>query len=123
MEDFNIKDDYSIVKVRKSGLILIITTGRSGEIEAKCRKELSISILHRGISDKLSKLEEIAAFPNLSFYNIAYIGDDLNNLDRMKAYDYSACPADTISQVRTCVDYICQVRGSEGVVREMLDSL
>lgn len=123
MKAFNIKDGMGIVEARKSNLTPIIITGSTSEIVAHRCKELGIEILHQGVADKLSKLKEVAASLNISLDEIAYIGDDTNDLECMNACGFSACPANAVTKVRESVDYICQLKGGEGAVREMLDKL
>ena len=55
--------------------------------------------------------------------NIAYIGDDLNDLPAMHFVGVSACPLDAVDEVKTFCDYVLPVNGGEGVVRAFVNLL
>jgi len=57
----------------------------------------------------------------LELSQVAYIGDDVNDLECIKACGFSACPNNAVRGVRESVDYICTAKGGEGVIRELLD--
>lgn len=55
--------------------------------------------------------------------NVAYIGDDLNDLDCINICGYTAAPADAVEEVLNRVNYVCKHKGGEGAVREFIDKL
>lgn len=122
MKSFNVKDGYAIAnQLPKAGIIPVIITGRASEIVRSRAAELKITEVHQGISDKLAKLKEIAAMYDASPEEIAYIGDDLNDLDCIRYCGMTACPADAIVEVIAAVDYVCRHDGGRGAVREFVD--
>ena len=60
---------------------------------------------------------------DLNFENIAYIGDDVNDIHAMKTSGFSACPADSAEQVKIVADYICKSNGGNGAVRELAEMI
>jgi 3-deoxy-D-manno-octulosonate 8-phosphate phosphatase (KDO 8-P phosphatase) len=74
-----------------------------------------------GIKDKPAVLATIMAELNLKATQIAYIGDDTNDLGIMDLVGLTACPADAISFVKEKVDYICQTNGGRGCYREFAE--
>ena len=102
------------------GVIPVIITGRESDIVRFRASELGIKELHRGITDKLSKLNEVAEKYNCSLENIAYIGDDLNDMSCIEKCEVTACPADSIPEILPKVDYICKNNGGRGAVREFI---
>ncbi|TLY45032.1 MAG: HAD family hydrolase, partial [Nitrospirae bacterium] len=52
---------------------------------------------------------------------VAYIGDDVNDLEVLNAVGFGAAPADALPAVRNAVDYVCRQKGGEGAVREVAD--
>ena len=52
---------------------------------------------------------------------IAYIGDDLNDLECIEFAGCSACPADAVVEIKSKVNYVCQNKGGEGALREMIE--
>ena len=120
---FNIKDGYGIVHAQKLGLIPIIITGRSSEIVSRRCKELGIKYIYQGIENKLDKLKEIIKFLNITFDEVAYIGDDLNDIECIQICGLTASPSDACIVVKESVDYVCQCKGGNGAVREFIDYL
>ena len=59
----------------------------------------------------------------ISFEQVAYIGDDVNDMECMSVCGFSACPADAMEEVKECVDYVCKNIGGHGAVREIIDKI
>lgn len=123
MKAFDVKDGYAIIHLREQGIEPVIITGRqSGIVEARAR-ELKINELHQGISNKLDRLKKIALKYEAVPEEIAYIGDDLNDLECIRYCGLSACPEDAVSSVKEQVDYVCSHSGGRGAVREFIDKI
>lgn len=123
---FNIKDGCGIHDLLiPSGIIPIIITGRSSTIVEKRCKELGIKELYQGISNKKNKLDDILNNTKLAYENIAYIGDDINDLSCMKVIKEAGgiigCPADAVKEVINISDFISSKNGGEGAVREFIE--
>ena len=122
---FNIKDGYGIHDILLPvGIIPVIITGRQSKIvENRCR-ELGITEIHQGVKDKVEKLREVVSKFGVGLENVAYIGDDLNDMPCMEAVKEAGglvgCPADAVRAVREFSDYIATARGGEGAVREFI---
>lgn len=121
MKAFDVKDGYGIVQLRKNGILPVIITGRKSTIVERRAAELGISELHQGIHDKLNKLKEIAEKYDVKPEEIAYIGDDLNDLECMEYCGLSACPKDAIEIIKKAVSYVCKNKAGRGAVREFID--
>ncbi len=119
---FSIRDGMGVERLRK---ILNIQTGIiTGEVSGSVQKraeKLNITELHLGIKDKLKLLEEILFTHQLSAEEIAFIGDDVNDIEIIKNVGLSACPADAIDEVRNIVDYTCTKNGGNGAFREFAE--
>lgn len=118
MKAFDVKDGYGIVSLHKQGIIPVIITGRQSDIVGYRAKELGIAEIHQGINNKLEKLKELekkyACIPD----EIAYIGDDLNDIDCIQYCGVSGCPSDALEEVKNVAEYICENKGGKGAVRE-----
>ena len=123
MKAFNIKDGYAIARLRDYGIEPVIITGRSSEIVKQRCAELKIKELHQGIENKSYKLREVCEKQHVELSQVAYIGDDLNDLPCMKICGYSACPSDAMEHVKDNVSYVCQAKGGDGAVREFIDHI
>lgn len=123
MKAFNIKDGYGIVQFIRAGKIPVIITGRQSEIVRMRAMELGVTELYQGVTDKLEQLKKVVEKYGITAGEIAYVGDDVNDLQCIEYCGLSACPGDAVEQVRTKVDYQCNKSGGEGAVREFLDWL
>ncbi len=123
MKAFNIKDGYAIARLRDYGIKPVIITGRSSEIVKQRCAELKIEELQQGIENKSYKLRDVCEKQHVELSQVAYMGDDLNDLSCMKICGYSACPSDAMIQVKDSVSYVCKAKGGEGAVREFIDHI
>lgn len=121
LKAFNIKDGYALVHLPEYGVTPVIITGRQSEIVLRRCSELGIKEIYQGVKDKVECLKMVCANRNVQLQQCAYIGDDLNDLDCMGLCGHSAAPADAMKRVREFVDYVCEMRGGEGAVREYCD--
>ena len=124
MKAFNVKDGYAIAQILpKMGIIPVIVTGRASEIVSRRALELGITHVYQGVSDKLGKLRELACEFNITLENIAYIGDDVNDIECIEHCGISACPSDAVDDIIRVADYICASCGGNGAVREFIEYL
>ncbi len=124
MKAFSCQDGYAIAQILpRLGIVPVIITGRSSKIVANRAAELKITHLHQGVGDKLPKLQLLAAELGLSREEIAYMGDDLNDLECMQWVGYTGCPADAVPEIRSAVNFVSSRNGGRGAVREFVDHL
>ena len=124
MKAFDVRDGYGIKHILpKHDIIPVIITGRrSAIVERRCA-ELDITELCQGVADKLEKLKALADKYGLVREEIAYIGDDVNDIACIQYAGLSACPADALDKVRSLADYVCSAPGGRGAVRELVDRI
>ena len=120
-KQFNVKDGYIISHLKKAGILVGIITGRESVVVSNRAAELKLDFCHQGIMDKLSVFEKLVKFHKLKKKQVAYIGDDINDLGALRTCGLSACPADAMEYVKSEVEIITSARGGEGVVREVAD--
>ena len=122
---FNIKDGQAMVILRRYGIEPVIITGRQSKIVENRCSELKISYLYQGVKNKKEKLIELVKELNVGLENIAYIGDDENDLDCIDLVNenngLSACPFDAISQARDKASFVCTKNSGDGAVREFVE--
>ena len=122
MKAFNVKDGYAIVHfLPELNIVPMIITGRSSDILLARCKELKITEVYQGVSNKIDKLKEICEQKNITFSQVAYIGDDLNDLECMKVCGFKGCPVDAASEVVSVCDFVCTKKGGDGAVREFIE--
>lgn len=120
---FNIKDGAGIVLAEKAGIEFMILTGRKSYCVEKRAEELKIKYVYQGIMDKLSYLKNYLHENNIAPEEVAYMGDDVNDLECMSYVGFTACPADAVMKVREVVDFISQFNGGYGAVRDLCDMI
>lgn len=118
---FNVKDSLIIAELAHYGITPVILTERESQITLNRCQELKITEVHQGIHDKVKQLRHIVDKYHCSLYEVAYIGDDLNDLECMKLCGMSGCPSDAADQVKIAAHYICNAKGGEGAVREFIE--
>jgi len=123
IKSFNVKDGLAIASWRKLGKQVAIITGRSSKIVARRAKELHIEHFHQGIHNKKEVLEALLEKLNLTMDNVAAIGDDLNDLQMLKAANISFVPRDASAYVDKIASVILTKKGGDGAVREMVEYL
>jgi 3-deoxy-D-manno-octulosonate 8-phosphate phosphatase (KDO 8-P phosphatase) len=120
-KQFNVKDGLIIGYLKKAKVVVGAISGRESGAVAKRAAELKLDFCHQGIVDKLGVLNKIAEYYDLKKKEIAYIGDDLNDLEVLKSVGLSACPADAPIYIKKSVDIVAEAKGGNGVVREVAD--
>jgi 3-deoxy-D-manno-octulosonate 8-phosphate phosphatase (KDO 8-P phosphatase) len=120
---FNTRDGMGIKLLQRAGIITAIVTQERTKLVARRAEKLMIPELHQGVMDKLSLVRDMASRHGLTLRQVAYIGDDINDLETLKEVGFSATPADGMPQVAAVVDYICQQKGGEGAVREIIEMI
>ncbi len=124
MKCFNAKDGLALNRAAKTGLqIGIVSATEDMNIVAERAKTLKISKVYTGRRPKIEVVTEWLAEMNLTFENVAYIGDDLNDLPVMQKVAVAACPNDAVWQVRDHADVILSRKGGEACVREFLEDI
>lgn len=118
---FNVKDGYIISHLKKAGITVGIITGRESKVVALRAAELKLDFCHQGIVDKFSVFQKMADYHGLKKKQIAYMGDDINDLRCLAASGLSSCPGDALAYVRSRVDLVTSAGGGRGAVRELAD--
>ena len=82
---------------------------------------MNVSHIYDGILQKERILREICKKYSVTSSQIAYIGDDINDIELLKKVGFSVTPNDGILDAQNIVDYICKKKGGDGVLREVAD--
>lgn len=122
-KNFNVKDGLGITTWIKMGNEVAIITGRKSPIVKRRAGELGIKHLHQGIRDKDRVLKEIISSLGLKNFEVAAIGDDLNDYGMLSLVGRSFTPANGVKEIRELVDTTLTCSGGDGAVREMIDMI
>ena len=120
---FHVRDGLGIVLARRAGLKFGIVSGRSSDAVTRRAAELGIEIVRQGAADKASVLREILAAEGIASSQVAYMGDDVNDLGVMAEVGLSAAPADAPLEVRAQAFMVTDARGGRGCLREFLEAI
>lgn len=119
---FNTKDGYGIVALQKSGVKCAVITGRNSElVRRRCADELKMEYVIQGHADKGPELTKLRDSLELAVFEVAALGDDMNDLPLFRNAGFSACPADAASFIRSTADLVLRSRGGHGAARELCD--
>ena len=119
---FDIKDGYAINEMLPAhGIVPAIITGRTSRIVENRARELHITELHQGKHEKLDTLLQLMKKYGCSREEVAYIGDDILDIECMRECGVVGCPADSCAQVKEIAQYVCKHNGGDGAVREFIE--
>lgn len=122
IKKFNSKDGLAIKRRSESGLLFgIISHAFRSEAIAQRAKLLSIQKVHVGQEKKSDILNTWCQELGITKKQVAYLGDDINDLDVMQEVGFSACPADAVKQIKKIASVVLTKNGGQGCVREFLD--
>jgi 3-deoxy-D-manno-octulosonate 8-phosphate phosphatase (KDO 8-P phosphatase) len=122
-KNFNVKDGLAISSWIKMGYHVAIITGRDSRIVQRRAEELNIKHLFQGVKDKEKTLTDLLCSLGLKNYEVAAIGDDLNDLRMLKKVGRSFTPNNGVREIKEIVDTVLSSKGGDGAVREMIDIL
>lgn len=124
LKKFNTLDGMGMQMLMKTGIQVGIVTGENTKLVARRAEKLKINILHQGIKDKLTTVKGICSDLGIGLDQVAFIGDDINDLEILKSVGYAACPATAVSVIRAVPGILqMQKSGGEGVVREFIEMI
>ena len=121
MKKFNSKDGMGINILRKKNISTIIVTKEKTDIVKKWAKKMNVKKVYDGVLKKELILEKICKSFKISEKEIAFVGDDVNDLELMKKVGFSVTPKDGNNAVKKIADYITKAKGGHGAVREITD--
>lgn len=121
-KSFSVKDGLGIKLLLKNNIIPVIITGRKSKIVLNRANELGITHVYQNIENKKDFLINLCKKLNISLAEVAYIGDDLNDLEVLECVKNSYAPKDAIEKVLNIVKYVCSRSGGEGAVREAIEN-
>jgi 3-deoxy-D-manno-octulosonate 8-phosphate phosphatase (KDO 8-P phosphatase) len=120
---FHTYDGVGVALCHKAGIPVGIITGEETEIVNRRAKKLKVNYLFQGVASKLETATELCRQLNINLSDVAYIGDDLNDVELLKAVGISACPNSSPNFVKQTVQMVLTKNGGEGVFREFVETI
>jgi len=124
---FNTSDSAGVLFSHRLSIPIGIITGEDTEIVTRRSEKLKIDYLYQGVSDKLKVVHEICRNLNVTLAEIAYIGDDLGDLEVLKAVQkaggITGVPSSASAYIRSYSSIDLEKKGGEGVFREFVERI
>ncbi len=121
LKTFSVHDGHGIVLLREAGVLCAILSARDSDIVRVRMRDLKVPHVLQGERDKRAGFERLLALTGMSADEVAYIGDDVNDLPVLKLVGLAVCPADAAPEVRPAVHLVCAKPGGRGAVRELCE--
>ena len=123
LKRFNTRDGKGLQLLREAGMKVGIVTAEDTRLVARRAAKLKVDYLHQGALAKVPRVEAIIADAGVTWAEVAYIGDDLGDVDVMSRVGLAACPADAVTEARAVAHYRCSAAGGRGCVREFAEAI
>jgi 3-deoxy-D-manno-octulosonate 8-phosphate phosphatase (KDO 8-P phosphatase) len=120
---FSTTDSAGILFCKQMQIPVGIITGEDTEIVKRRAKKLKVDYLYQGINDKLSVAKTLCEELQISLSEVAYIGDDLGDIELLKAVGFSAAPANAPEYIQALVHCVTKKPGGEGAFREFVEEI
>ena len=118
---FHVQDGMGVNILLRNKIPTLILTKEKSKIVEKWGKTMNVSHIIQGSKIKENELPKICKKFHVTSDQIAYIGDDVNDINLLKLVGFSATPSNGNYFVKRNVDYICKLSGGEGAFREISD--
>jgi 3-deoxy-D-manno-octulosonate 8-phosphate phosphatase (KDO 8-P phosphatase) len=120
---FDVKDGLGIRVARIADLKTAIMTGRSSRFVERRARDLRILDVLERVADKLSALRRLADEKGIALERIAFMGDDLNDREAMRAAGVSIAPADAVAEIKEIADLVTDAPGGKGAARQAVEAV
>ena len=123
LKKFNTYDSAGVLFAHYLSIPVGIITGENSEIVRRRANKLGVDYLYMGIKDKLLVAKQLCSELNLRFEEIAYIGDDLNDICLLKKVGWAGVPASAPLYMKAYSNVLLEKTGGEGVFREFVENI
>lgn len=123
LKRFNTYDSAGVVFCRLLEIPVAIITGEPSMAVRRRAEKLKIARCHTGVTDKLEVLHGICKELGITLSEVAYLGDDLNDMAVLPLVGFSACPSSAPEYVKKLVTRVLTKKGGEGVFREFVEHI
>ena len=123
MKAFHVQDGLGIVWARERGLRIAWVSARASPILVERARELGVHHLFQGVPDKKEAVLKICALEGVTPEEVAYIGDDENDLPVFEVVGFRVAVADAHPRLREQANWILERAGGRGALREVIDAV
>ena len=121
LKKFHVRDGMGINILLRNNIKTIILTKEKSMITKKWAKDMNVFKVYSGLIKKEQVLTKICKKYKINLDEIAFIGDDVNDVEVLKKVGFAAVPNDSIFQVKQIADFVCKSSGGRGCFREISD--
>jgi YrbI family 3-deoxy-D-manno-octulosonate 8-phosphate phosphatase len=118
----NRKDGLAVKRLKNLGIQVVIASTETNKVVLARGNKMGVEVL-QGLADKAEAIEQYLKQKNLSWNDVWYIGNDVNDLGAIERSNLSICPADAVKQVRKTVDVVLKTKGGYGILSEIASLL
>lgn len=123
IKKFSTRDAAGFFSANKVGIKTMVLTGRECAATKKRMEELKVDYLFQNVKEKAAFLKQFMDENKLDKSDVAYVGDDLNDLISMRLCGYIACPADSCKEVKKIAHYVSPIDGGYGAFRDVIEHI
>lgn len=123
LKKFCTKDAAGFFAARQAGIKIMVLTGRECAATTRRMKEMKVDYLVQNCKDKITYLTRFMKENEINGEEMGYLGDDLNDLPPMKLCGFVGCPADACREVKERADYVSDIKGGYGAVRDIIEHM
>jgi len=120
---FHTYDSAGVLLCHKNNIPVGIITGEETDIVKRRAEKLQVDFIYQGVKNKLEIAEKICAELNISLNDVAFIGDDLNDVELMERVRISATPSSAPTFIQKIASFITKKSGGEGAFREFVETI
>jgi YrbI family 3-deoxy-D-manno-octulosonate 8-phosphate phosphatase len=114
----NRKDGLAVKRLKNLGIQVVIASTETNKVVLARGNKMEVDVL-QGLADKAEAIEQYLKQKNLSWNDVWYIGNDVNDLGAIKRANLSICPADAVKKVRKSVTVVLKTKGGYGILSEI----
>ena len=118
----NRKDGLAVNRLKNIGIQVIIASTETNKVVLARGSKMGVEVL-QGLIDKASGIEQFLKERNLSWNDVWYVGNDVNDLRAIEKAKLSISPADAVKKVKKAADIILKTNGGYGILSEIVSLL
>lgn len=123
LRQMSFKDGFALEYAVKKRYKICVISESGSEAIGKRLDAMGIKEVYFYAESKLAALEKFIIEQEVDIHEILYMGDDIPDLDAMKAVGIAVCPQDAAPEIKAISHYITSAKGGEGCVREILEMI
>ncbi len=123
MKRFCVQDGWGVQFLKTLNIPLAFVTGEETEIVKKRAEKLQITHCYTGVKDKVAKATELCNQLGINLEEVAFIGDDLNDIELLRKVGFSASPVNAPEYIKKEVDFVTATSGGKGAFREFVEKI